>query len=142
MQQPKFQLVIRDNDWLKEFSFNWYSKLIVGECPYWERYALTSHDQFLTMSLIKQIIVIQDNQKHEAGYLVVPSFEQDILTSIYLLPRFRRLGICSSIIEQLNIKRLSCIRDNVNALRLYEKLGFKEVQTNDPFKGSVKLQRN
>ena len=141
-EQPTFKLVIRDNEWLKEFSFNWYSKLIVGESPYWERYALISHDQYITMSLIKQIVVIIDGKMHDAGYVVVPSFEQDILTSIYVLPSFRKYGICTWVIEELNIKRLSCITENVNALRLYKKLGFTEVQTNDPFKGSVKLQRN
>lgn len=142
LEQPQIKLVTRDNQWLKEFSLQWYSKLIIGDCPYWERYALISYDQFETLNLIREIIITIDGAEHQAGYVIVPSFEQDILSSIYVLPRYRKYGICTKLTDELNIKRLSCIRENVNALRIYERLGFKEIQTSDPFKGSVKLQRN
>ena len=141
-EQPNLKLVIRDSDWLKEFSLKWYSKLITSNSSYWERYALISYNQFITMSVIKEIVFFNNDKTFEAGYVIVSSFEKDILSSIYILPMFRRLGICTKIVEELNIKRLSCITENTNALNLYKKLGFTEVQTNDPFKGSVKLQRN
>lgn len=137
----EIKLITRDNQWLKDFSFRWYSKLIVGNCPYWERYALTSYDQFVTMSLIKEINIKDNGIDTEAGYVIVPSFEQDILSSIYILPRYRKYGICTKVVNELNIKRLSCIAENKNAVRLYSSLGFKVIETNDPFKGSLKMER-
>lgn len=142
MNSPLFKLILKDNQWLKEYSLKWYSKLITVETPYWERYPLISYDQFQTLSIIYQINILLNNEEIEAGYVIISSLEKDILSSIYIHPRYRRYGLCSQIVNTLDIKRLSCITENINAIRLYNSLGFKEVQTHDPFKGSIKMQRD
>lgn len=142
LQKPLFSLELKDSEWLKEYCFKWYSKLISQQSPYWERYGLTCYEQFETLSIIYQINIIENNIKEIAGYVIVSKVEKDILSNIYIHPRYRRKGLSTEIINCLDIKRLSCIRENVNAVRLYETLGFKEVQTNDPFKGSIKMKRD
>lgn len=105
---------------------------------YWERYALTCYDEFLTMNIIYGISI---NNEY-IGYAIVPQYEPSILKSLYITPRYRRQGIGSSVTELLKINQLSCIAENTNAMRVYERLGFKVIETNDPFKGSLKLERS
>ena len=92
--------------------------------------------------LKKENNIIENNIKEEAGYVIISKLERDILSNIYIHPRYRKKGLSTEIINTLDIKRLSCITENVNAIRLYKSLGFYEVQANDPFKGSVKMKRD
>ena len=107
--------------------------------PYWESYPLspkTCQEQFSVThiyGLFKDMTLI--------GFFTIPSYRTTLLNVIYVLHEHRNKGICTHVLENYGIKELSCIKANVNALSIYQKLGFKEIQTNDPNIHSVKLSR-
>jgi GNAT superfamily N-acetyltransferase len=124
-------------DWLKTFCIKKHKETITRDSPYWERYALTSYDEYLTMTTIYILLY----NRVEVGYAALPSYQTDILSSINVDPVYRGRGVTAFTINHLAIKRLSCVLENTVALNLYKKLGFSEVETNDPGIGSVKLAR-
>lgn len=126
-----------DSNWLRLYSIDQYRKYITKTSPYWERYSLISYDQYERLSIIYAIML----DDVEVGFFILPKFFEDILSSIYIDPTARKKGIAEHCINHFSIKRLSCVTENVNALSLYYRLGFKEVKTTDPFKGSLKLAR-
>lgn len=136
-ETPQYQLSVEDHSWLKQYCLEQYKRIITPTSVYWERYALTCYDEFITMNIIYGISL---NNEY-IGYAIVPSYELSILKSLFITPQYRRQGIGSNIIDALKITQLSCIAENTNALRIYEQLGFKVIETNDPFKGSLKLER-
>lgn len=72
------------------------------------------------------LIGLFDN-KEFIGFCIIPKYAKTILCRIYLKPEYRRLGIGSIAIKKLNIYQLSCLTTNLNALKFYESIGFKEV---------------
>ena len=59
------------------------------------------------------------------GYCTTPSYDKSIASSIYIGRDYRNKGLASQILNSLKIKRLCCLTDNENAIRLYEGLGFQ-----------------
>lgn len=123
---------------LKDFCIK-HSKNLKTSDAYWERYPLlttTCQEQFAVTyiyGLYKDIELI--------GFFTIPTYKLTLLNIIYVLHEHRNKGICTHVLEHYGIKELSCIKANTNALSIYQKLGFKEIQSNDPNIHSVKLSR-
>jgi GNAT superfamily N-acetyltransferase len=133
-----FELVKKDYNWLENFCMEKRKLRITPNSFYWEIYALTHYQDFLTLSCIYSIKSLDEEY---LGFAITPSYDKTILSSIYLDTPYRKKGIAGKVIDILNIKQLSCLTENKDAIKLYYKLGFKEIITNDPFKGSIKLRR-
>jgi GNAT superfamily N-acetyltransferase len=136
-ETPDFSIVEKDYDWLKSYCIDQYSKIITPTSVYWERYALTCYDEFEMTYHIYSIIL----NNEDIGYAIVPKYMPEVLKSLFITPRFRRQGIGSKVTNMLKIEKLSCIADNQNALRVYQRLGFQTVITKDPNQGSLMLER-
>ena len=59
------------------------------------------------------------------GFCIIPTYEESCLVRIYVEPEYRNQGIGTYAIEKLKITKLHCLTDNVEALKLYQFLGFK-----------------
>lgn len=71
--------------------------------------------------------------------IVIPDYDKEVCMRLYVSPTYRNSGIGTYLLNHFNIKRLSVLRDNLNALRLYNKRGFKVTQVT-PF--LIGMQRN
>lgn len=71
-----------------------------------------------------------DDQNTLAGFCLIPKYSKNIMTSLYIGRAFRNKGFASWLLNELKIDSLNCLTDNLNALRLYESLGFKQVSQN------------
>lgn len=101
-----------------------YAKNISTE----EREHILSYvDRFTNKFLKEYKIIKKDNEK--CGVFLVRDYEDGVLfDEIYLLPKYRNLGIGSEVIknelEKHNKVYLCVYKENVKALNLYKKLGF------------------
>lgn len=80
-------------------------------------------EESFTMASIYGIIDTLTNTV--VGYCTTPSYDKSIASSIYIGRDYRNKGLASQILNSLKIKRLCCLTDNENAIRLYEGLGFQ-----------------
>lgn len=93
-----------------------------------KEHILSYVDRFANKFLKDYKIIKKDNQK--CGVFLIRDFEDGVLLDeIYLLPKYRNLGIGSDIIKN-ELKKHSRVylyvyKENVRAVNLYKKLGFK-----------------
>ncbi len=59
------------------------------------------------------------------GYLVLYKFNTEVCKRIFVLESMRGIGIGSEVFKQVNIKSLSCYKDNDLAISFYLKNGFE-----------------
>ena len=80
-----------------------------------------------------KLIVVDD--RRIGCYLVVNKDDGIMLDEIFIEDEFRNKGIGSSIISKIlklnNIVYLWVYKDNINAIRLYKKFGFKIIEETD-----------
>lgn len=73
------------------------------------------------------IIGIFDTDETLVGFCLTPSYSKTIASSLYIGRQYRNRGFASWILNELKIDTLNCLVDNLNAIRLYESLGFQSV---------------
>ncbi|MCB1936477.1 MAG: GNAT family N-acetyltransferase [Nitrosomonas sp.] len=124
---------VADYDWLLDLHHTVYRELIIEEFGYWD------DDEELGLFLeaweTKKIEVIM-KQSESVGMFIV--LEQDgflWLDEIQISPQYQNQGIGSEVISQLIVRarklslplRLRVLHANRGAYRLYQKLGFEQV---------------
>lgn len=65
------------------------------------------------------------SDKNKAGYCSVNVNDPSVLEKLYISPSYRRQGLASFVLNQLNIRLLYVIKKNISAIQLYLKNGFK-----------------
>jgi ribosomal protein S18 acetylase RimI-like enzyme len=75
------------------------------------------------------IVGIYNKQNENIGFCLLPCYSKNIVTSLYIGRQHRNQGFASWILNELKIDTLNCLTDNLNAIRLYKKLGFRETST-------------
>jgi len=123
-----------DYDWLLDLHHTVYQELIIEEFGYWD------DDEELGLFLeaweTKNIEIIM-KQNELAGMFIV--LQQDgflWLDEIQISPQFQNQGIGSEIIARLIVRarkmnlplRLRVLHANKGAHRLYQKLGFEQIE--------------
>lgn len=73
------------------------------------------------------LIGVFDTSDNLAGFCLLPKYSKNIITSLYIARAFRNKGFASWALNELKIDTLNCLMDNLNAIRLYESLGFQSV---------------
>lgn len=77
--------------------------------------------------ILTSIIGIFDTNEHLVGFCLLPSYAKTIVSGLYIGRAYRNKGFASWILNELKIDTLNCLVDNLNAIRLYESLGFQRV---------------
>lgn len=124
-------------EWLVAYSMSQCKTTLSKETPYWERYAITSYDQYEMMHSLYSV----SYGEIVCGFAIVPKYKTNLLSSIYVSPNYRGKGIAPFVIDSLEIETLSCIAKNVGAMRSYEKIGFQIEPSEDSTNESLKLVR-
>lgn len=64
------------------------------------------------------------------AFIIIPKYSPDIALRLYVTPEHRKHGIARFLLNAFDINRLGCLKDNIVALAVYEKLGFKVTSEN------------
>lgn len=81
---------------------------------------LNTADDVFTLTIIAALL----DGDTIAGFCIIPKYDTSVLMRVYVSPAYRRMGIASFLITHYQFRHLSCLRDNINALTMYKKLGF------------------
>lgn len=87
---------------------------------------MLKHARFIPEKTVGKFLVTPTDEKL-VGYIAC---EGDTIIALEVLPEYRGRGIATDLINSFGATKLSVQKSNRNAIRLYEKLGFRIISEN------------
>ncbi len=115
-----YKLCLYTNEELKAF-FEVENRTHIEQCTQKGNsfYLNFSDEDFVMMNIV--------GLQHEGNivcFCLRPSYCQGVLSRVYTTIGYRKNGLATYLIDWCETVSLSCLTDNVDALRLYKRLGF------------------